>query len=227
MSAVDPRSAPEPTRLIAIRHGETAWNVDSRIQGHLDIPLNDTGLWQARRLAQALSGETLAAIYSSDLSRARQTAEALAAPSGVPVQPDAALRERCFGVFEGLSFADVRRRWPDQAERWRRRDPAFEPEGGESLEDFYARVVAVVQRLAAAHRGQNIAVVAHGGVLDCLYRAAARVDLRAPRTWALANASVNRLLYADAGLVLVGWADCSHLEVPTLDDTLGPDRRPA
>lgn len=222
MNAAAPGLASEPTRLFVIRHGETAWNVDSRIQGHLDIPLNDTGLWQARRLAQALSGETLSAIYSSDLARARQTAEALAALSDVPVQPDVSLRERGFGVFEGLSFAEVRQRWPEQAERWRLRDPDFRPERGESLGDFYVRVVGAVERLAAAHRGQSIAVVAHGGVLDCLYRAAARLDLRAARTWTLANASLNRLLYADAGLVLVGWADCSHLEVPTLDDTLAP-----
>ena len=73
----------EVTRVLAIRHGETAWNVDTRIQGHLDIPLNDTGRWQAARLAQALAGERIAAIYSSDLQRAHATAQALGAATGV------------------------------------------------------------------------------------------------------------------------------------------------
>ena len=98
------------TRILAIRHGETAWNVDTRIQGHSDIGLNDTGRWQAERLARALTDDRLDAVYSSDLLRALDTASALAASTGLTVRTDAALRERSFGVFEGLTFAQIEQR---------------------------------------------------------------------------------------------------------------------
>ncbi|MCW7539859.1 histidine phosphatase family protein [Aquabacterium sp. A7-Y] len=212
------------TRVIAIRHGETAWNADSRIQGHLDIPLNDKGLWQAERLAEALADEHIDAIYSSDLTRAHQTAQAVAATRGLSIERDAGLRERGFGEFQGQSFREIEARWPEQALRWRRRDPAFGPAGGEALQVFYDRVVTTASRIAARHPGQNIALVAHGGVLDCLYRAATRVDLQAARTWELGNASINRLLYTGEGFMLVGWADTSHLNETSLDENSDGDR---
>ena len=209
---------PQVTRVLAIRHGETAWNVDTRIQGQLDIPLNDTGRWQAQRLALAVADEGIAAVYSSDLLRAWQTAQSVAAGSGREVIADTGLRERGFGVFEGLTFAEIARRWPEQSERWRRRDPAFGAEGGEVLTDFYARSVAAATRLASAHPGQTIALVAHGGVMDCLYRAASRVALDAPRSWQLGNASINRLLHTPQGFTLIGWSDTCHLEDDSLDE---------
>src|SRR5256885_3498106 len=199
------------TRIIAIRHGETAWNVDTRIQGQLDVPLNDTGRWQARRLGQAVADEAIEAIYSSDLARARETAQALAETIGKPVVTDTGLRERSFGTFEGHTWAEIESRWPDESERWRKRDLDFAPAGGESLRVFYSRSVETATRLAAAHPGQTIALVAHGGVMDCLYRAASRIDLQAPRSWQLGNASINRLLYTPEGFALIGWSDTFHL----------------
>ena len=207
------------TRILAIRHGETAWNVDARMQGQLDIPLNDTGRWQAHRLALAVSDEDIAAVYASDLLRAFQTAQAVAKGCGRPIVTDIGLRERGFGVFEGFTFNEIEARWPQQSERWRRRDPDFAPDGGESLRDFYARSLEATTRLAAAHPGETIALVAHGGVMDCLYRAASRLDLQAPRSWQLLNASVNRLLLTESGLTLVGWNDTYHLEDSSLDES--------
>jgi probable phosphoglycerate mutase len=204
----------QATRILATRHGQTAWNATLRIQGQLDIGLDDVGRWQAERLAQACAGEAFDAVYSSDLARARETAQALASAAGVAVRTDAGLRERGFGVFEGLTYAEVESRFPDQARRWRQRDASFGPAGGEVLQVFYQRVVAAVAALAARHRGQHIAVVAHGGVLDALYRAAARVALDAPRSWQLGNAGINRLLASDEGFVLVGWGDTTHLDQP-------------
>jgi probable phosphoglycerate mutase len=202
----------EATRILAIRHGQTAWNADGRIQGHRDIGLDATGQLQADRLATALADEQLHAIYSSDLSRAADTAAAIGAVAGLQVRFDTGLRERAFGHFEGQSFPEIEQRWPEQTLRWRRRDPDWGPEGGERLADFYGRVVPTVLALAARHPGQTVALVAHGGVLDCLYRAATRIALDAPRTWTLGNASINRLLHADGALVLVGWNDAGHLE---------------
>ena len=200
------------TRVLVVRHGETDWNVATRIQGQLDIELNATGRWQARKLADALAGEGLAAIYSSDLARAWQTAEAVAARQEQPPVADAGLRERGFGDFQGLTFDEIAERWPEPSRRWRRREVDFAPGGGESLRDFYARSVGCAGRIAARHPGTTICLVTHGGVLDCLYRAAARIDLQGPRSWQTANASINRLLYSDAGFTLVGWADGAHLE---------------
>jgi len=192
--------------------------VDTRIQGQLDVPLNDNGRWQARRLAQAVADEGISAIYASDLSRAFQTAQAVAQCSARPIVTDTGLRERHFGAFEGFTWREIEERWPQQSESWRRRDLDFAPEGGESLRGFYARSVEAATRLAAAHPGETIALVAHGGVLDCLYRAAARLSLHAPRSWQLGNASINRLLYTPEGFVLVGWSDTYHLETRSLDE---------
>jgi probable phosphoglycerate mutase len=203
----------DPTRIIAVRHGETAWNADSRIQGQLDIALNDTGLWQAERLAHALAEEPVAAVYASDLARARQTAQAVARLHGLPVSTDTGLRERAFGSFEGRTFADIDAQSPADAQRWRTRDPEFTPGGsGESLLTFRERVTRTAHRLAALHPGELIVMVAHGGVLDVLYRAATGQPLQSPRTWELRNAAVNRLLWTPEGLTLVGWADTHHLD---------------
>lgn len=208
----------DATRIIAIRHGETAWNVDTRIQGHLDIPLNDVGRWQARRVGAALAGESIASVYASDLGRAHATAQAVADVAGLPVVADAGLRERAFGIFEGRTFAQIEADWPEQAQRWRKRDPAFEPEGGESLLRFRERIVGTLQRLAVGHPGEQIVVVGHGGVMDVLYRAATGQELQAPRTWALGNAAINRLLWTPDGMTLVGWADTGHLDGAALDE---------
>ncbi len=202
----------EPARIFALRHGQTAWNAEQRIQGQLDVPLDGVGRWQAERLAQALAEEDFAAIYSSDLERARATAQALARQVGGTVRLDTALRERGFGHLEGHTWTEIEQRWPEDSLRWRRREPDFAPGGGETLRDFYARSVAAVLRLASAHPGQTIAVVAHGGVLDCLYRAALGIDLQEPRTWQLGNAAINRLLWTPEQLAVIGWHDIGHLE---------------
>ena len=211
------------TRIVAIRHGETAWNVDTRLQGHLDIPLNATGRWQAQRAAGALVEEGISAVYSSDLLRALQTAEALGSALSLPVVTDTRLRERAFGVFEAHTFAEIDARWPDDARRWTQREPDFAPEGGESLREVYVRCLDAVHALAEAHAGQTIALVAHGGVMDCLYRAATQLDLQAKRSWPLGNASINRLLHTGVGLTLIGWSDTRHLDVVALDESANAD----
>ncbi|MCX7256497.1 MAG: histidine phosphatase family protein [Polaromonas sp.] len=210
----------EPTRIIAIRHGETTWNVDARIQGSLDIPLNATGQAQALRLAQALAGEPIRAIYASDLTRAWETAQHLGRAQQLDVIPEKGLRERRFGEFEGKTFREIEAHLPEQALRWRQREPDFAPPGGESLVQLKQRVEEAAARLAARHPGELIALVGHGGVMDVLYRAATRVHIQAPRTWALGNAAINRLLWTPQGFTLVGWADTQHLEGDALDDSL-------
>lgn len=216
------------TRIIAVRHGETAWNVDNRVQGHLDIPLNNTGREQATRLAQALAGERVDAVYASDLWRAWDTANTIASAASRAgsgrVKIEEGLRERRLGAFEGRTFTEIEALWPDASRRWRQREPDFAPtDGGEALLQFRARVLEAVNRLAAQHAGEQIVLVAHGGVMDVLYRHATGQDLQAKRTWALGNAAINRLLWSEQGLALVGWADTAHLDAmvnaaPAADD---------
>ncbi|MDM0024746.1 histidine phosphatase family protein [Variovorax saccharolyticus] len=208
----------EATRVIAVRHGETAWNVDTRLQGQLDIALNEIGLWQADQVARALEEEQIGAIYASDLARAWQTAQAIAGPRGIDVGAEPGLRERAFGLFEGRTFADIDANLPDQARLWRTRDPEFAPEGGESLLAFRDRVTATASGLAALHPGELVVLVAHGGVMDVLYRAATGQELQAPRTWHLGNAAINRLLWTPQGFTLVGWGDVGHLNTGPLDE---------
>ena len=209
----------EATRIIAVRHGETAWNVDARIQGQRDIGLNDTGRWQAKRVGEALTGEPISAVYSSDLGRAHQTAQSIAAVAGIAVIADKGLRERGFGMFEGKTSGEIHAAWPDHAHNWRKRIPEWEPpEGGESLLQLRARVTNTMQALAARHCGEQIVVVAHGGVLDTLYRVATGQEVNSPRTWQLPNGAINRLLWTTEGFALVGWSDIQHLENASGDE---------
>lgn len=223
----------DATRILAIRHGETAWNVDTRIQGQLDIGLNDKGRWQAQRAALALQHEDIAAIYSSDLSRAFETAQtiaqALSAKRSTGSQhlacdqqaDDAAdlkviahlgLRERHFGHFQGKTWAEIEQNWPEDARLWRQRDPDWSPREGETLLQLRERIAHCVHQLASQHAGEQIVLVAHGGVMDVLYRLATGQSTQAPRTWHLGNAAINRLLWTPQGLSLVGWGDVSHFE---------------
>jgi len=212
---------PTATRIIAVRHGETDWNVDTRIQGQLDIGLNAKGRWQAQRVAQALADEKVNCVYSSDLSRAHATAQAIAAAQTPPVatvHTHSGLRERGFGKFEGHTYAAIEAQWPEESRLWRIRDPHFAPQGGESPLQVMERVGATVQSLARQHLGQQIVLVAHGGVLDMLYRLATRQSVSAPRTWELGNTAINRLLWTPDALTLVGWADTRHLDGTERDE---------
>lgn len=209
----------DATRIIAVRHGETAWNVDARIQGQMDIGLNDKGRNQARRVGKALAGEAISAVYSSDLGRAHQTAQAIADVAGIAVVPHTGLRERGFGMFEGKTFDEIHATWPDHASDWRKRTPDWEPpQGGESLLQLRARVTGTVETLAARHPGQQIVMVAHGGVLDALYRVATGQEVNSPRTWQLPNGAINRLLWTPEGFTLICWSDTQHLDHEPADE---------
>ena len=201
------------TRLLLIRHGETDWNVARRVQGHADIALNAKGRQQAERLGQALADSPIHHVYSSDLQRALQTAQAIAAVHAAPVHATPDLRERHFGDIEGMDFFSFEQQRPDAALQWRKRMPHWQPPGGgESLLMLRERVVQAVNAIASRHQGEHVAIVSHGGVLDVLYRAAVRLDLQAARTWYLPNCAINRMLWTPDGLALIGWGDVSHLE---------------
>lgn len=210
----------EATRIVAVRHGETDWNIQARIQGQLDIGLNAHGRWQATQVGQALASEDPVAVYASDLQRAWDTADQIARHTGARLQVEPGLRERHFGRFQGQTFRDIEQAWPELARQWRQRVPTWEPpEGGESLLAVRARVAETLDRLAARHLGELIVLVAHGGVLDALYRLATGQAVDTPRAWELPNAAINRLLWSPQGLSVVGWSDTRHLDAGAQDET--------
>ncbi|SEN63735.1 phosphoglycerate mutase [Duganella sp. CF517] len=211
------------TNILLIRHGETAWNAVRRLQGHTDIALNAEGERQAGALARALAAESIDVIVSSDLQRARQTAQAVADQyGGATVHTDANLRERCYGVFEGMLYADVERQYPADFALWQARDiDAVMPPGervAESFRQFYARATSAIREWAERHPGQTIAVVAHGGVLECAYREAVGMQLDSPRDFQVKNASINRFTFSDAKLALTSWGGVEHLGLAAMDD---------
>ncbi|HAT32452.1 MAG TPA: histidine phosphatase family protein [Janthinobacterium sp.] len=210
------------TTILLIRHGETAWNAERRLQGHIDIALNDEGLRQAEALGRALGGEALTAIISSDLQRAKQTAQALAGHHRLHIQTDALLRERCYGAFEGMLYADIALRYPLEYAAWQARDiDAVMPAGvrvAQSFRQFYARAVGGIERWASRYAGQSIAIVAHGGVLECAYRAAVGMSLDSPRDFQVKNSSVNRFTFEDGKLSLTNWGDIDHLDTAAFDE---------
>lgn len=210
------------TEILLIRHGETDWNTERRLQGHLDVALNAEGVRQAQALGQALRGEALDAIFASDLSRARQTAEAIAASQGMSVQIEPGLRERCYGAFEGLRHEEIRQRYPQAYAAWQARDlDARMPPGerpGETLREFSARAVGALIGLIVAHQPRRIAVVSHGGVLECICREARGLGWERPRDFDIRNASINRLHWSGNSLRVLDWGDIAHLHQETLDE---------
>ncbi len=153
------------TRLLLIRHGETDWNSEGRYQGQSDVPLNATGREQARHLAQALDGCALDTIYSSDLLRARETAEALARATGASLYLDPRLREVDLGEWEGQLFSCIQEKYPELL-RQRRENPLhFAPPGGETMVELRQRLLSAVREIAALHPGASVALVSHGFAL--------------------------------------------------------------
>lgn len=201
-----------PTRLCIVRHGETDWNAEQRIQGQIDIPLNAAGRAQAAAAAAGLAARPFAAVYSSDLARAWQTASLIAEPLGLCPQAVPGLRERHFGRMQGLTRAEARQRFPAVHAAYAARDPGHDLDGGEPLAHFAARVARTLGELARAHAGRTLLVVAHGGVLDVAYRLAAGRDLSAPRDFPVPNAGLNWLEHRDAAWHLVAWGEKAHLE---------------
>lgn len=201
----------DETRLCLIRHGETAWNAERRIQGQLDPPLNSIGIAQARAAANALRDEAFAAIYSSDLARARHTAELIGHVLHLPIELKPELRERHYGRFQTLTYDEARSRFPEDYARFEARDIDFALPEGESLSAFARRVVDCVESIVARHAGRQILLVAHGGVLDILYRHATGKPLASARDFEIPNAALNWIRLRARQWSVSAWANRSHI----------------
>jgi 2,3-bisphosphoglycerate-dependent phosphoglycerate mutase len=207
------------TRLILVRHGETQWNVPGRYQGQLDSPLTGTGLAQAGALAERLAAHSVTALYTSDLGRARQTAEIISLRIGCEVISHVGLRERHLGFFQGTTRQEARTRWPEDYRQLKSSNPDYAPAGGESHRTLTTRAMAALKDIAARHADKTIAVVTHGGPLSALLRHVLGIPLEAPRRFARANATWNVFTELDGKWLLETWGDTSHLPQDSESDT--------
>ena len=199
------------TRICFIRHGETDWNVAKRIQGQTDIPLNETGRSQALAMAFNAAHYDFIAVYSSDLVRARDTAMMVAERRGLEVNTTALLRERHFGIFQGLTADEGLQQNAAAHACYMARDVNYDFESGESMLGFAARVTEAVDYLVKRHPGQTIAVVSHAGVLETVYRRATGRPLHTPRDFVIPNCALNWFGFDEHGWHLQAWDDHHHL----------------
>ena len=228
---------PPATEIWFIRHGETDWNAAQRMQGSIDIPLNALGQAQAAALVplltQSHAQQPFAALYATPLTRSQQTAAPVAAAIQLPVGIVADLQERAFGIIEGEPWATVRDgvgRTPELtvvAQALHARDPYYLPPPGEyrgkinaseTLQHFYDRVVRGALFLTTQHPSSKVAIVVHGGVLDCLWRWAHGIGLQPHRTWSTVNASINVLRVAGGQAKVVAWGVQADDGAVKLDD---------
>lgn len=206
------------TELIVVRHGETVWNSQARIQGHKDSELTAVGLGQARAIAGRLARMKFQTLYSSDLNRARRTAECIAALTGHDIKLDARLRERNMGIFEGLTREEILEKYAREYANIKAHAPTYTIPEGESLQEMFDRVVRCFTEIVNENPGRVVVVVTHGGVLDDLIRFTLEIPLSKPRKFRLFNAGLNRFLVHDGVWMLGTWGDVGHLsELSSLD----------
>ncbi|WP_238923819.1 histidine phosphatase family protein [Achromobacter ruhlandii] len=212
------------TEIWFIRHGETDWNRQRRLQGWQDIPLNEFGRNQAGLLASRLREDArntpIDAIYSSDLQRAHATATPVSEQLDLRVRIEPGIRERGFGVLEGLDLDRIDVLAPEAAAAWRSRDPLRPLDGGETLGQFQSRVIATVDDVASRHIGERILMFTHGGVLDIIWRHASGVPLNAPRHAALLNVSINRVGVRGRQWEVLDWGDVGHVDTEVGNDVV-------
>jgi 2,3-bisphosphoglycerate-dependent phosphoglycerate mutase len=198
--------------LILARHGLTDWNTAQRFQGQSDVPLNDLGRRQAAALAKKMMGEPLKAVISSDLQRARLTAQTIAEQHAVPWVNEPRLREVSFGKWEGLTYAEIQADDPQSLAVWEKDTLSFAPPGGESLAQLAERLCPLLKRLTEQYAGQTVLIIAHGGPLQALICLA--LGLPVERYWQfhLAPASISRLAFYPAGVIINSLNETGHLE---------------
>lgn len=204
------------TTLLIIRHGETVWNAEQRFQGHEDSPLNETGRSQVTALAHRMKMMNFDVLISSDSGRAQETAAIIADATGHSVKLDRRLRERNYGVLEGLTVDEIKQKHAEVLDRLKKDDPDYLPPEGESHRQHYRRNVAFFDEVLEKRPGMTVAAVAHGGVLDSIFRYVSGLPLDHPRCFIAANASLTTvshgIFYGTTRWVIETWCETGHLD---------------
>lgn len=203
------------TQIWLIRHGETDWNAAQRLQGWRDIPLNDTGKNQAKSVQRFLDQQRIAfdGVLSSDLQRAIQTAQIAFAQHQYPIEQIPALRERNYGIYEGHPWQSLTQLPNEPAPKINLRDPSLDVPEGESLLTFHQRIIEAFNQIALQRPNQKLAVIAHGGVIEMVWRYIQQADLSTPRPYKILNASVNHFaINQEQQWQEIAWAQVAHLD---------------
>lgn len=211
-------------QILLVRHGQTEFNTRGIYQGQMDSPLTPEGIAQARSLAPRIRAmDTCATLYSSDLGRARHTAQLIAAPHHHVLAEDAGLRERSFGIFQGLVKADIHRLHPEQWAQHRAGDPDYVVPGGESQRHLLERVVAAIDRIASRHAGELVVAVTHGGALGVFVKHVLGLPVEARRRFDMGNTSISLFCQDGAGEWMARFlGDLAHLPgLPAPNQTEG------
>jgi broad specificity phosphatase PhoE len=199
-------------RLVLIRHAESVGNAESRFQGHADFPLSERGLIQAQRVAERLANVHLDALYASPLLRAHHTAQLIGAATGLAIEPLHAVREYDFGHVSGMTWQEIRERFPEHAETQRRRHGEFPSwPGEEGREVFRERVCSALWALEEGHQDQTVAVVAHGGPIVVFCLSVLGLPYRRPIPFACDNTSLTVVQVQQGSGVLLTVNDTCHL----------------
>jgi 2,3-bisphosphoglycerate-dependent phosphoglycerate mutase len=208
------------TRFCLVRHGETDWNAQRRLQGHTDIDLNARGLAQAEQMARAIKKINLAfdVLYTSDLQRAAKTAKAIEQLFSTSAITNTGLRERHLGALQGLTTDEAPQLEPDLWKSHLSRNVTEELRGGESIQQFADRISTALEKIREQYLGKTVLLVSHGGALDMMYRIASNQPLDAEKAVAVPNASLNWISHDGRSWKVDGWADTSHLENLALDN---------
>lgn len=203
------------TRIILTRHGETDWNVQHRIQGSTDVPLNENGMEQARRLAARLSGVDIHAAYSSDYQRAENTARIVLEPhNGLPLYLSEDLRERSWGDLEGLQWDEIQKKHPDAVRGVTSGSLDFAPPNGESKKTVINRIMRIMGRIVRMHPEHTVLVVTHGGIVSTFIKHALDVDVAARTPFRVENCAINVLETNGGGAWYIQTLnDMSHLNM--------------
>jgi 2,3-bisphosphoglycerate-dependent phosphoglycerate mutase len=199
------------TELIVVRHGQTIWNVDQRMQGHMDVPLSEAGIRQAHAVAARLAAEHVDKIYSSDLQRARQTAEIIRGNRLLELVTDERLREIHMGSFQGLTLGEAQARHGDAWERFFIHDAEFALPGGQSRNQKQVEIAAFMQQVVGEDQGKQIVVVTHGGILISMLRHVLKIPASHYFRVRIDNAGIQRFYYEKETWILVSWGEVGHL----------------
>lgn len=199
------------TEITIIRHGETIWNAEKRIQGHQNSQLNENGITQAELVAEALTKREFDVLISSDLGRAAQTAQIINAKLQLPLEYNSRLRERSFGKVEGMNFAEMKARYPDEFNRYKARDPKFAFPGGESLEQLFNRVTSEIEAIARKFQNQKVLLIAHGLVLEMMMYKTFKIKLEDQRVFSINNSSISSFYIDNDSWFLKEWGVIEHL----------------
>lgn len=208
------------TDLLLIRHGRTFWNSEGRFQGQLNSDLNEIGQVQVAALGKRFDGQSLDHVYSSDLGRAWQTAEALTQHHSLEIQSDVSLRERCMGVFEGSTQSEIQAAHPEAWKSFLDREPSYQIPEGESIDDVLSRSKKFLDQVVQNHAGRRVAAVTHGGWIRVVLKGLLGMDQKLSTRFKVFNTSIHHLKFVEGHWWVMGMGDVAHVDESLLQTSV-------